>query len=110
LDAGAYAFFTSLHAYVHSLPLTFPNFDPKLQHLNFNFNCASGGVGCFAIHPGRELIAVGERGGGGGSGGGGSGSGGGGSQPAIYMLRYPDFAVVKALMGGAERGYRWALN
>ncbi|CAN0212449.1 unnamed protein product, partial [Phaeothamnion confervicola] len=53
------------------------------------FGRDGGGVGCFALHPSREFIAVGEK----------------GFQPAIHAYRYPSFERFAALRGGAERGY-----
>jgi WD40 repeat protein len=47
------------------------------------------GIGCYAIHPSKKYIAVGNK----------------GYQPKIYIYNYPDMTIYKVLNGGAERGY-----
>ena len=48
-----------------------------------------GGVGAVAVHPSKELFAVGCK----------------GVQPNIYIYSYPDIKLRKILRNGAERGY-----
>ena len=47
------------------------------------------GIGCYAVHPSKKYIAVGNK----------------GFQPKIYIYNYPDMTIAKVLTGGAERGY-----
>jgi cilia- and flagella-associated protein 44 len=48
-----------------------------------------GGVGAVAVHPSKQLFAVGCK----------------GVQPNIYIYSYPDIKLLKILRNGAERGY-----
>jgi len=43
------------------------------------FGLDGGGVGCFAVHPSRSFIAVGEK----------------GVTPNIYVYKYPSFEIAK---------------
>ena len=43
------------------------------------FGLDGGGVGCFAVHPNRKLVAVGEK----------------GAAPNIYVYKYPTFEIAK---------------
>lgn len=47
------------------------------------------GIGCYAIHPSKKYIAIGNK----------------GYQPKIYIYNYPAMTISKVLSGGAERGY-----
>ncbi|CAM9292208.1 unnamed protein product, partial [Discosporangium mesarthrocarpum] len=54
------------------------------------FGLDGRGVGCFAIHPSRKFVAVGEK----------------GAVPNIYIYEYPTFRIAKVLRKGTELGYR----
>lgn len=52
------------------------------------FGLDGGGVGCFSVHPGRTLVAVGEK----------------GANPNIYVYEYPSFKIAKASFQRSARG------
>lgn len=51
------------------------------------FGMDGRGVGCFAVHPSRTFVAVGEK----------------GAMPNIYIYEYPTFQIAKVRLTPLER-------
>jgi len=64
-------------------------YDIKTKVRKYVFGLDGKGIGCFAMHPGGELIAIGEQ----------------GNKPNIYVCEYPSFDIRCICRDGTERGY-----
>lgn len=54
------------------------------------FGLDGGGVGCFAVHPGQNLVAIGEK----------------GAMPNIYVYEYPSFRIAKVRWNFRNRAWQ----
>ncbi len=76
--------------YVSGNALCFMNVSESgIGKRKFLFDLDCRGIGCFALHPSRNNIAVGEL----------------GDSPSIYVYSYPELDLIQVLKKGTTRGY-----